>query len=237
MSGPIGQPGRCEVDGLRAVLFDMDGTLTDSERLWTIALERVARSYGGTLSRSAREAMVGQDIWNTIDLLQAELGLRMDPRRTAAELNSETKAVFRAGLPFKPGARELLAAVRAAGLATALVTATHRPLVDIAMHTLGGDNFDVSVAGDEVLRNKPDPQPYLRAVELLGLDTRDCLAIEDSPAGSASAAAAGIPTLVVPSEMPVPAGPGRVQATTLAGLTVHDLAEFRWGLLEPAPAG
>ncbi len=237
MSGSTDRSGRDEVDGLRGVLFDMDGTLTDSERLWTIALERVARSHGGTLSRSAREAMVGQDIWNTIDLLHAELGLTLDPRRTAAELNAETEVVFRAGLPFKPGARELLAAVRAAGLATALVTATHRPLVDIAMHTLGACNFDVSVAGDEVRRNKPDPEPYLRAIELLGLNTRDCLAIEDSPAGSASAAAAGIPTLVVPSEMPVPAGPGRVQAPTLTGLTVRDLAEFRWGLLEPAPAG
>ena len=237
MTIAAGRSTRIHVDGLRGVLFDMDGTLTDSERLWTIALERVARSHGGALSRSAREAMVGQDIWNTIDLLHAELGLNVDPRDTAAELNAETEAVFRAGLPFKSGARELLAAVRSAGLATALVTATHRPLVDIAMHTLGGCNFDVSVAGDEVRRNKPDPEPYRRAVELLGLDSRDCLAIEDSPAGSASAAAAGIPTLVVPSEMPVPPGPGRIQATTLAGLTVDDLAEFRRGLLEPAPAG
>lgn len=213
------------------MLFDMDGTLTDSERLWTISLERVAESYGRTLSRPAREAMVGQDMWATIDLLHRELDIDVPPQQTARRLTDETLQVFREGLPFKPGAAELLAAVRAAGLRTALVTATYRDLVDVALDTIGRDSFDVTVCGDEVTANKPDPAPYLRALELLGIAPTHCLVVEDSPTGSRSAVAAGLGVLVVPSEIPVPAGPGLSFEPTLAGLDVDRLREIHAELL------
>lgn len=214
---------------LDAVLFDMDGTLTDSEKLWTLALQEVAASHGGVISTPTREQMVGQDMWATIDLLHAELALSVDPVTTADQLTTATLAVFRAGLPWKPGARELLAAVRSAGLRTALVTATHRKLVTVALDTLGADSFDVVVCGDEVNRNKPDPEPYRRALELLGVTADRALAIEDSPAGSTSAAAAGLPVLVVPSEMPVPPAVGLQFADTLVGLRVDDLRALHAG--------
>jgi len=211
---------------LQAVLFDMDGTLTDSERLWTIALNNVAARYGGELSGAAREAMVGQDMWATIDLLHAELGVEIDPVETAKLLTAQTKEIFVKGLPYKDGAQELLARVRAAGLRTALVTATYRELVEIALDTLGHDTFDVVVCGDEVSLNKPNPAPYLRALELLGLSAESCLVVEDSPTGSASGAAAGIGVLVVPSEMPVAAADGLLLAPSLVGLDVKDLREI-----------
>lgn len=204
----------------------MDGTLTDSERLWTISLERVAQSYGQVLSRPAREAMVGQDMWATIDLLHRELGITVAPSETAQRLTDETMQVFREGLPVKDGAAELLAAVRAAGLRTALVTATYRELVEVALDSIGRDAFDVTVCGDEVTANKPDPAPYLRAMELLGVPPTNCLVVEDSPTGSRSAVAAGIGVLVVPSEIPVPPGPGLSFATTLAGVDVQRLREI-----------
>ena len=216
---------------LTAVLFDMDGTLTDSERLWTIALERVAEFYGGTLTLEAREAMVGQDMWATIDLLHGVLGVDADPAATARMLTDQTMAIFLEGLPFKDGAPELLAAVRAAGLRTALVTATYRELVDVAMNTLGHNSFDVTVCGDEVVRNKPDPAPYLRALELLDLPADQCLVIEDSPTGSRSGAEAGVGVLVVPSEMPVPSAPGLRFADTLVGMDVARLREVHAELL------
>lgn len=208
---------------LEAVLFDMDGTLTDSERLWTIALDKVAAHYGGKLSPPAREAMVGQDMWATIDLLHRELGVDAPPVDTAKMLTDGTMEIFRDGLPFKDGAPELLAAARAAKLRTALVTATYRELVDVALNTLGRDTFDVIVCGDEVVANKPDPAPYLRALELLDLPPDACLVIEDSPTGSRSAVTAGIGVLVVPSEMPVPAAPGLLFADTLVGVDVDRL--------------
>jgi HAD superfamily hydrolase (TIGR01509 family) len=217
---------------LQAVLFDMDGTLTDSERLWTIALDRVAEFHGGALSAAAREAMVGQDMWATIDLMHRELGIDIEPAATAKLLTDHTRDIFREGLPFKDGASALLAAVKASGLRTALVTATYRELVTIALDTLGQNNFDVIVCGDEVTRNKPDPEPYQRALELLDLPADAALVIEDSVTGSRSAATAGIGVLVVPSETPVPPAPGLAFADTLVGVDVADLRRVHAALLD-----
>ncbi|GAA2002857.1 HAD superfamily hydrolase (TIGR01509 family) [Nakamurella flavida] len=223
-------PGRVP---LRAVLFDMDGTLTDSEKLWTIALERLAVELGGTMSAQARAAMVGKPIGPAIALLHADLGIERDAAASTARLMELTGEVFRAGMPWRPGARELLADVRAAGLATALVTATYRSLVEIALETLGRDNFDVTVCGDEVARGKPHPDPYLRAMELLDVAAPNSLAVEDSPTGTRAAELAGVAVLVVPSEVPVPPGPARAFAPTLVSMTAGSLrtihAEFGAG--------
>lgn len=208
---------------LRAVLFDMDGTLTDSEKLWTIALERLAGELGGTLSPQGRAAMVGKPIGPAIALLHADLGIAPDADGSAARLMELTGEVFRAGMPWRPGARELLEEVRAAGLSTALVTATYRSLVEVALDTLGRDNFDVTVCGDEVARGKPYPDPYLRAMELLDVAAPNSLAIEDSPTGTRAAELAGVAVLVVPSEVPVPPGPARAFAPTLASMSVEQL--------------
>jgi HAD superfamily hydrolase (TIGR01509 family) len=216
---------------LEAVLFDMDGTLTDSERLWTIALDRVAAHYGGALSPQTRAAMVGQDIWATIELLHRALHIDAEPAATAKLLTDDTKDIFREGLPFKDGAPELVAAARAAGLRTGLVTATYRELVTIALDTLGHSNFDVIVCGDEVRNNKPDPEPYRLALDLLDLPADAALVIEDSPTGSRAAAAAGIGVLVVPSEMPVADGPGLWLTDTLVGLDVPELQRVHAALL------
>lgn len=107
---------------------------------------------------------------------------------------------------------------------TALVTSTERALTEVALDTIGRDFFDVTVCGDEVDgRNKPLPDPYLKAARLLGVEPADCVAVEDSPTGSASAAAAGCTVLVVPCDVEVPIGPGMVSRETLVGLDVPAL--------------
>jgi HAD superfamily hydrolase (TIGR01509 family) len=218
---------------LTAVLFDMDGTLTDSEKLWTIALERVADGLGGTMSVLAREAMVGQDIHHSVGLLIEDLGVVADVDETVQLLVATTGEIFADGLPWQPGAERLLVEVRAAGIRTALVTATHRELVETALNTLGRDRFDVLVCGDDDVAPKPSPEPYLRALDLLGVEVSAAVAIEDSPNGSRAAAAAGLPVLVVPSEVPVPRAPGLVFAESLEDIGVADLREIRRG----SPAG
>ncbi|MEE2055985.1 HAD family hydrolase [Rhodococcus artemisiae] len=211
---------------LQAVLWDMDGTLLESEQLWDIGMRELSLHLGGPMSEETRISTIGGpldlSVWRTFD------GLGLDPtpdEQTAAEdwLNAYMSGLFAQGLPWRPGARDALGSVRAAGLGQALVTNTGRILCDVALDTLGRDHFDHTVCGDEVPAGKPDPAPYLRAAELLGLDPAQCLAVEDSPTGAAAADAAGCTVLVVPSLTTVPGSSRRVFRSTLEGLSVADL--------------
>ncbi len=208
-----------------AVLFDMDGTLIDSEPVWDEALRRLARSLGGSLSEQARRATVGTNVPVSIEIVRADVGRPdADPVELGERLVADVRERLAAGLRWRPGARELVTAVRAAGVPTALVTNTERSLVLVSFGPLVEELFDVSVCGDEVGRSKPDPEPYRTAAALLGVDPADTIAIEDSPAGTVSAEAAGCAVLVVPAEVPVPAGPRRTFAASLADIGIADLA-------------
>jgi HAD superfamily hydrolase (TIGR01509 family) len=212
--------------GPAAVLWDMDGTLVDSEKVWTISLADTARRLGGELSAEAREAMVGSNMARSLGLMFDDLGLAHDPGRMAqAEqfLTDRTGELFAAGLVWRPGALEALRMVRAAGWTTALVTNTLRTLTEKALDSIGREHFTATVCGDEVPHGKPDPDPYLRAAELLGVAAEDCLAVEDSPTGATSAERAGCAVLVVPCDVAVPAGPRRVHRSSLLALTPDDV--------------
>jgi HAD superfamily hydrolase (TIGR01509 family) len=213
-----------------AVLWDMDGTLIDSEKLWTIALCELAGWLGGSLSQAARDAMVGSNMDRTMRILLAEVGKLPEPAIMAegtAWLDNRARELFEDGLDWRPGAREALVAVRAAGFATALVTSTERRLTEIALRTIGSEFFDVTVCGDEVDgQNKPLPEPYLRAARLLGVDPGDCVAVEDSPTGAVSAEAAGCTVLVVPSETAVAPGERRVLRESLVGVDAAFFTEL-----------
>jgi HAD superfamily hydrolase (TIGR01509 family) len=212
--------------GPDAVLWDMDGTLVDSEKLWTTSLHDTARWLGGALSPAAREAVVGGDMPRTLATLFDDLGLPHDAERMAAAerfLNDRTAELFGGGLSWRPGAQEALRLLDHLGWPTALVTNTERALTEAALDSIGREHFAVSVCADEVPFGKPDPDLYLRAAELLGVAPARCLAIEDSPSGALAAERAGAAVLVVPCDVPVPAGPGRVLRPSLVGLTRADL--------------
>lgn len=224
-----------EGSGLRAVLWDMDGTLVDSEKLWDISLRELARRLGGELTDATRAALVGSALGRTMELMFDSLGLE---RRSAAMteagrwLNARTGELFAEGLQWQPGAQAALRLARDSGLRTGLVTSTHRALVERALDSIGREFFDITVCGDEVTATKPAPDPYLIAAELLDVPATQCLAVEDSPTGAASAEAAGCAVLVVPSEIPVPDGPGRVHRDSLVGLSemeLHDIWRRRAG--------
>ncbi|MDI1464555.1 HAD family phosphatase [Catellatospora sp. KI3] len=207
------------------MLFDMDGTLFDSEPLWDIAIDELAAEYGAVLAAEVRLAMVGRSVPESMVLFHDGIGQSWRDAKTSSDWIYERVAVlFASDLVWRPGARELLAEVRAAGIPAALVTSTNRRVVEIALDTLGRDTFDAVVCGDEVAFTKPHPDPYLRAAKLLGVEPADCLAIEDSPTGAASALAAGARVIAVPHAVSVDAAPGLVLLPTLAGVTLADLA-------------
>ena len=210
-----------------AVLFDMDGTLVDSEKVWDIALRELAVRAGGSLSDAARHAMIGNSMATSMRLMREDLGQPDRPEAPdVAWLNARVLDLFADGLVWRPGACELLHAVRVAGLPTALVTSTGRALVEVALKTIGPENFDVVVCGDDVTMPKPDPEPYRTAAALLGVRVEDCVAIEDSPTGVASALASGAAVLAVPAELELPPTDGVHLRTSLVGVDPAYLANL-----------
>lgn len=212
-----------------AVLWDMDGTLIDSEKLWTVSLTELMHSIGGVLTPALRQSLVGSNMDATLRSMFGFLDRSPSPAEYAAAgafLTNRTMELFRAGLPWRPGAREALRAVRSAGMPMALVTSTERQLTEIALDTIGREFFDVSVCGDEVDgQNKPLPEPYRKAARLLGVPPGDCVAVEDSTTGAASAESAGTAVLVVPCEAAVPDSPRRVFRDSLVGVDAETLAQ------------
>lgn len=214
---------------LCGVLFDMDGTVLDSEKVWDAALEDLAHWLGGEVSQAARHRMVGNSLARAVAILQADLRIDADPESSSAFLLKRAEELFRSRLEWKPGALELLGAVRDAGVPAALVTSTHRRLVEIALDTIGRDFFAATVCGDEVTHNKPHAEPYVRAASLLGAAPQTCVAIEDSPTGVTSAESAGCAVLAIPSEVPIPEAPTRTVRASLVGITVSELAALLSG--------
>jgi HAD superfamily hydrolase (TIGR01509 family) len=211
---------------MKAVLFDMDGTLVDSEKLWDVAIQRLYERFGAVLTPEVRQSTVGGSAEGVMRIVYTDLGMDLDPDHMAATadwLHEITGDLFEAGLPWCAGARDLLEAVMAAGVPMALVTNTRRALTERALDSIGRQYFTVSVCGDEVPRGKPAPDPYRRAAELLGMAPAECLAIEDSVTGAASAEAAGCPVLVVPNDIEVPPTPRRRHIGSLTRVGVADL--------------
>jgi len=211
---------------MKAVLFDMDGTLVDSEKLWDVAIQRLYERFGAVLTPEVRQSTVGGSAEGVMRIVYTDLGMDLDPDHMAATadwLHEITGDLFEAGLPWCAGARDLLEAVMAAGVPMALVTNTRRALTERALDSIGRQYFTVSVCGDEVPRGKPAPDPYRRAAELLGMAPAECLAIEDSVTGEASAEAAGCPVLVVPNDIEVPPTPRRRHIGSLTRVGVADL--------------
>ncbi|WP_395728886.1 HAD family hydrolase [Nakamurella sp.] len=211
------------MSSLQAVLFDLDGTVVDSEPLWADAMRVIATDLGGTLTEEVLARTTGLSVPASVDLMLAELGSDLPHHEATRQLLDRAAEVFATELMWQPGAQELIDALRAEGVTTALVTSSPRVVVDVAMQRLGSHRFDLAVCGDEVSSPKPDPEPYLTAMQRLGLPATDCLAVEDSPSGTEAAVAADIPVLVVPSEVAVPEGPGRIFAASLLEATVDEL--------------
>ena len=211
-----------------AVLFDMDGTIVDSEPLWLAAELAVMAELGGPWTPADQEACLGGPLERVVDLMLERSGSDAGADAVRDRVLDVVEGFMReAELAWRPGARALLTECRALGIPAALVTASWRRLVD-AMHEgiaadLGYEPFAVIVAGDDVTASKPHPEPYATAARLLGTEPGRCLALEDSPTGIRSAWDAGCAVIAIPHLAPVPAGISPCELATLEGSTVAGL--------------
>ena len=213
---------------LTAALFDMDGLLVDTEPTWTVAEVELAERLGGEFTPQLKAAIVGTRIETAVPLILSGLGHPPTPElveRTVTDLLARMVELYRGELQPLPGALELLAALREAGVPVALVSSSYRVLVDAVVERLGLQ-LDLVLAGDEVQHAKPHPEPYLTACARLGVDPAGAVVLEDSPSGIASGEAAGCAVVAVPSVAGVHPEPGP-RRRGLTSLTQAGLADLR----------
>jgi HAD superfamily hydrolase (TIGR01509 family) len=203
----------------------MDGTLVDTEPYWIEAEFALAARHGGTWSQEHALALVGNDLLESGRYIRRHMGVDLSPEQVVEELLDDVVAHVRREVPWRPGARELLASLVDAGVPCALVTMSYTRFVEPILAHLPDRSFSAVVTGDSVARGKPHPEPYLAAARLLDVLASECLAVEDSPTGVASAEAAGCRVLCVPLHVPVPPAPGRVVVEGLAGLRADSVID------------
>lgn len=210
-----------------AALWDLDGTLLDTEPLWKRAEHALVAEHGGVWTDEDALAIVGSDLIEAAEYIRRRAGIAVPAADIVERLVDDVIAGIGDTPAWRPGARELLAELGEAGIPCALVTMSWRRIVDHVDALVAGAPFAALVAGDEVANGKPHPEPYATAAARLGVDPADCIAIEDSPTGVASAEAAGCTVVAVPNMVPIAPSPGR---TIVATLEAVDLATLR-GLL------
>lgn len=201
----------------------MDGTLVDTEPYWMEAETALVESFGGTWSHEQALTLVGQGLETSGTILQ-EAGVRMSVADIIDHLTGEvTRLLAERGNPLRPGAREMLTALRSAGVRCALVTMSMRRMA-LQVVAAFPELFDVIVAGDDVTRPKPFPDAYLQACDALGIDPAEAVAIEDSPTGVRAAVGAGVTTIGVPLMVSLVGTGADTLWPTLAGRTPDDIA-------------
>ncbi len=211
------------VGELAAVLWDMDGTLVDTEPYWIAGEYRLVEHHGKVWTEDDAHALVGADLYDAAEEMRRRTGIPLTAQEIVDEMVGEVLTQIEEHLPWRPGARRLLEECRMAGVPCALVTMSWRSLADAVAVQLPPGTFAAIVPGDEVSTGKPDPEPYLRAAELLGTDPSSCVAIEDSPKGVAAALAAGCATLGVPHVVDVSPADGLTIVPSLDGVGLDRL--------------
>jgi HAD superfamily hydrolase (TIGR01509 family) len=204
-----------EGSALQAVLLDMDGTLVDTEGFWWDVEVEVFASLGHVLDDSWRHVVVGGPMTRSAGFLIEATGADIALPELTVLLNDRFEERIGRALPLMPGAARLLAELAAHEVPTALVSASHRRIIDRILAGVGPQYFALTVAGDEVERTKPFPDPYLLAAAGLGADPARCAVIEDTATGVGAAEAAGCQVVAVPSVAPIAPAARRTVVTSL----------------------
>jgi HAD superfamily hydrolase (TIGR01509 family) len=208
-----------------AVLWDMDGTLVDTEPYWIETEFELVEKHGGSWSTEHALNLVGNDLIESGRYIREHAGIDLEPADIVEELLDGVVARVEKQVPWRPGAVELLADLRSHGVRCALVTMSYRRFVAPILAGLPEGTFEAVVTGDAVSRGKPHPEPYQKAAAILGVPAARTLAIEDSNTGARSAESAGCTVLVVPNHVPVLPGERRIFRDSLTKVTFSTLPE------------
>jgi HAD superfamily hydrolase (TIGR01509 family) len=216
-------PAGTVLGGLGAVLWDLDGTLVDTEPYWLRAETELVAAHGGTWTQADAHALVGSDLLDAAAYIRRVGGVDLAPVDIVTMMMARVIEQMADDPPWQPGALELLRALGAEGVPCALVTMSWRRLAGAVVDLLPAGTFAAVIAGDEVARGKPHPDPYLAAAQRLDVDPGSCIAIEDSPTGARSAQAAGCFVVGVPHLVELPANLVDAMVPSLAAVDVPTL--------------
>lgn len=209
-----------------AVLWDMDGTLIDSEHYWMNSEQELAMSTGAHWTAEDGMGLIGMSLFDSAQIIKQRMGLPEQPEQIIEKMTNSVVSQLVEPMPWRPGAIELLRELNSRGIRCALVTMSMRRMALAIAERAGASAFDLVVAGDDVVRGKPHPEAYLKAAELLGVDIRDCIAFEDSISGLHSAESSGAIAVGIPNIVNLEPKPGRHIWKTLEGVSVDDLIDF-----------
>jgi HAD superfamily hydrolase (TIGR01509 family) len=218
-----------------AALWDFDGTLADTESLWVAAEYDLVNALGHQWADEHAEQLVGNSLLDSGAYILNVINRHdLTPEWVVDQLIGRVvRHLTENPIAWRPGARELLAALNEAGVPCALVSASYRVLLDAALSQLPQDSFQTSVAGDEVSQGKPHPEPYEKACAALGVNAHDCVVFEDSATGARAGNAAGALVVAIENLVHIPPAPRRVHVRSMTDLDPAALAV----LLEEANAG
>ncbi|MBC7518797.1 MAG: HAD family phosphatase [Microbacteriaceae bacterium] len=200
----------------------MDGTLVDTEGYWMAAETELIEAHGGRWSPQDALAVVGMGLVEAAEIFKSH-GVTLTTREIIDWMTDRVMQQVETSVPWRPGARELLAELREAGISTALVTMSEHRMAAKIVEAIGFAAFDLIIGGDDVSRAKPDPEPYLLAARTLGVDISQCIALEDSVPGLRSAVASGAVSIGIPLHAVLAPASSHTLWESLDGKTLADL--------------
>jgi len=211
-----------------AVLWDLDGTLVDSEPYWAKAERRLAEIHGFEWTEADELSLVGYALPDSGAVLQSR-GIDMSVEEIVEFMVQSVVTDIDQAVPWQPGALAILTALSAAKVPCALVTMSYQAIADQIVANAPTGTFQVVISGDNVTHGKPHPEPYLLSAERLGVDISQSVAVEDSLTGLASAHSAGAQVLAVQRNLRIPAATARSRVADLVSITVEDLSRIAAG--------
>ena len=209
-----------------AVFFDMDGLFVDSEPLWFESEAEVTAPFGYVWRDEDQVACLGGPLSRVGEYMYEKCNRFESPSFFTNTLIDIQSAKLRGKTPLMPGASELLLQLQSHNVATGLVSASPRNIVDAVLENLGGNPFPFSISSDDVINTKPHPDAYLLAAEKAGAEITRCLVFEDSLTGVSAAKSSGAWLIAVPHLVEVPEEPRVRSIKSLTQISYHKLQEL-----------